>query len=161
MVRVLTVLLTALALLTGVATTASAGVRHHPAVLDGFRIGHVPAAAGPMVTDFPTTWEDVDLASRVWESQVDGGYRQDLSVTVLRGASLSDADALLAFTADWLEQDPSSWTPFTHPDGPGFRDDHRMFWLVQPGVAAMVRVDTRSIGERELVRTARHLRPAA
>lgn len=152
--RTLTVLLTALALL-GLATgTASAST-----TLDGFRVGHVPRSAGPVVTDFPTTWEDVDLVSRVWESPVDGGHREDLSVTVLRGPTLTDADALLAFTADWLEQDPATWTPFTHPDGPGFRDDHRLFWLVEPGVAAMVRVDVRSIGERGLVRTARGLHP--
>lgn len=154
--RTLTVLLAALALLGLTVGTAAA-----TPTLDDFRVGHVPPGIGRMVTDFPTTWEDVDLVSRVWESRVDGGYREDLAVTVLRGPSLTDADALLAFAADWLEQDASTWTPLTHPDGPGFRDDHRLFWLVEPGVAAMVPVDVRAIGERELVRTARALRPVA
>ncbi|MEU2610882.1 hypothetical protein ABZ570_04720 [Micromonospora sp. NPDC007271] len=111
--------------------------------LDGFRIGHVPDGVGREVTDFATEWDEVTVATRVWERQVDGGYRVDLRVHVLRGDRLNDLAALHDFLAEYHERDPAGWelADFAHPDGPGLISESEAFWLVGPGVAVDVLLD--------------------
>ncbi|GAB3862394.1 hypothetical protein GCM10029963_68480 [Micromonospora andamanensis] len=58
--------------------------------LDGFRIGQVPEGVGDEVSDFASEWDDVGLASRVWERQTPDGHRVDLRVHVLRLTSVTD-----------------------------------------------------------------------
>ncbi|MCZ7436417.1 hypothetical protein O7598_08450 [Micromonospora sp. WMMC241] len=111
--------------------------------LSGFHIGYLPAGIGAEMSDFATEWEDVRFATRVWERQVDDGYRVDLRVHVLRGERLTDLGAVREFLADYHERDTATWelTDFAHPDGPGLAGDAEAFWLVEPGVAVDVLVD--------------------
>lgn len=111
--------------------------------LDGFHIGYLPAGVGAAVSDFATEWEDVRFATRVWERQVEDGYRVDLRVHVLRGERLTDLGAVREFLADYHERDTATWelADLAHPDGPGLVGDTEAFWLVEPGVAVDVLVD--------------------
>ncbi|WP_139128642.1 hypothetical protein [Micromonospora humi] len=111
--------------------------------LDGFHIGVLPAEVGEQVSDFATEWEDVRFATRVWEREVEAGYRVDLRVHVLRAERLTDLGAVRAFLADYHERDAATWelADFAHPDGPGLIGDAEAFWLVEPGVAVDVLVD--------------------
>ncbi|MCT2278476.1 hypothetical protein M3G91_12695 [Micromonospora chalcea] len=108
--------------------------------LDGFSIGYLPAGTGEAVSDFATEWEDVRFVTRVWERQVDGGYRVDLRVHVLRGERLTDLDAVREFLAEYHERAAAAgnFVEFTHPDGPGLIGDAEAFWLTEPGVAVNV-----------------------
>jgi hypothetical protein len=111
--------------------------------LDGFRIGYLPRRVGALVSDFATEWEDVRFATRVWERQVEDGYRVDLRVHVLRGDRLTTLAELRDFLAEYHERDPAEWplNEFRHGDAPGLIDDAEAFWLVEPGVAVDVLVD--------------------
>ncbi|SCE91312.1 hypothetical protein GA0074695_2103 [Micromonospora viridifaciens] len=111
--------------------------------LDGFHIGQVPHGVGAEVSDFASEWEDITVATRVWERQVEEGYRVDLRVHVLRGDRLSDLAALHDFLAEYHERDPAAWdlVDFAHPDGPGLISESEAFWLVEPGVAVDVLLD--------------------
>ncbi|MFI5832953.1 hypothetical protein ACIA5A_04660 [Micromonospora sp. NPDC051300] len=108
--------------------------------LDGFHIGELPGGVGEQVSDFATEWEGVRFATRVWERQVEDGYRVDLRVHVLRGDQLTDLGALRDFLADYHERDPATaeLAGFPHPDGPGLIGDTEAFWLTEPGVAVNV-----------------------
>ncbi|MFI6129169.1 hypothetical protein [Micromonospora sp. NPDC051141] len=111
--------------------------------LDGFHIGFLPGGIGEAVSDFATEWEDVSFATRVWERQVEDGYRVDLRVHVLRGEGLVDLDAVREFLAEYQERDAATWelADFTHPDGPGLIGTGEAFWLTGPGVAVYVLAD--------------------
>ncbi|WBB75377.1 hypothetical protein O7602_07640 [Micromonospora sp. WMMD1128] len=111
--------------------------------LDGFHIGFLPPGIGEVGSDFASEWEDVSFATRVWERQVEDGYRVDLRVHVLRGERLTDLGAVRAFLADYHERDGGAWelADFAHPDGPGLIGAAEAFWLVEPGVAVDVLVD--------------------
>ncbi|MFI2712567.1 hypothetical protein ACH495_20815 [Micromonospora sp. NPDC018662] len=115
--------------------------------LDGFHIGELPGGIGEAVSDFASEWEDVSIATRVWERQVEDGYRVDLRVHVLRSERLTDLDAVREFLAEYLERDPATWelADFTHPDGPGLIGAAEAFWLAGPGVAGTV------LGDPEVV----------
>ncbi|GAA3753655.1 hypothetical protein HDA32_004436 [Spinactinospora alkalitolerans] len=142
---------------------ASSGARAEPGAdgrsggeLDGFAIGHVPSGAGDAVSDFDYEWGRVAFSSRVWERRVDGGYRVDLTVAVLRGERLRDLDALREFLAEYHERDPDAWAlePFRHGEHRGHITDGQAFWLVEPGLAVSVRLDAGRFGRGELTRTA-------
>lgn len=109
-------------------------------MLDGFRIGQVPAGVGDEVSDFASEWDDVRFASRVWERQTPDGHRVDLRVHVLRGELLVDLTALRDFLREYHERDPAEWhlSEFQHDDGVGLHDEVQAFWLVEPGVAVSV-----------------------
>ncbi|MGC5018035.1 hypothetical protein [Micromonospora sp. DT47] len=96
-----------------------------------------------MVSDFATEWEDVRFATRVWERQVEGGYRVDVRVHVLRGGRLATLADLRDFLAEYHEHDPADWTltGFRQGDREGLSDGAEAFWLVEPGVAVDVLVD--------------------
>ncbi|NJP32365.1 hypothetical protein [Micromonospora thermarum] len=130
-------------------------------VLDGFHIGYVPVGVGSEVSDFASEWEDVRLATRVWERQVTDGYRVDLRVHVLRGDRLTDLAALRDFLAEYQERDPASWAPtdFAHGTSPGGVTDDQAFWLVEPGVAVTVLVDPERVDRDQVVATALSIRP--
>lgn len=112
-------------------------------VLDGFHIGELPDGIGEAVSDFASEWEEVSFATRVWERQVEDGYRVDLRVHVLRGEGLVDLDAVREFLAEYQERDAATWelADFTHPDGPGLIGAGEAFWLTGPGVAVNVLAD--------------------
>jgi hypothetical protein len=126
--------------------------------LDGFAITRLPAGIGPLVSDFEYEWEEVAFRSRVWERGPDssGAYRVDLDVKVLRGDRLADLASLRDFLAYYHERDPETWelTEFDHDGLPGFYSQREAFWLVQPGVAIEVTVDTERYSPRTLLRTA-------
>jgi hypothetical protein len=107
-------------------------------VLDGFRIGQVPAGVGDEVSDFATEWGDVRFASRVWERQVPDGHRVDLRVHVLRGDRLVDLTALRDFLGEYHERAAWHLEEFPHGDSVGLHDGTQAFWLVEPGVAVNV-----------------------
>lgn len=111
--------------------------------LDGFRIEHLPQGVGGEVSDFASEWEDVRFATRVWERQVDDGYRVDLRVHVLRGERLTTLADLRDFLAEYHEHDPAdrTLTEFRHGESDGLIGTSEAFWLVEPGVAIDVLVD--------------------
>ncbi|MDG4799684.1 hypothetical protein [Micromonospora sp. WMMD980] len=115
--------------------------------LDGFHIGYLPPGIGDQVSDFATEWADVRFVTRVWERQVEDGYRVDLRVHVLRGERLADLGALREFLAEYHERDAATWqlADFTRPDGAGLIGDAEAFWLAEPGVAVDVLVDPEAV----------------
>lgn len=129
----------------------------HPS-LDGMAIGSLPAGLGALVSDFAYEWGDVSFRSRAWESgpDVQGAYRVDLKITVLRGPTLHDASAVRSFLAWYLERDPDTWARagFRHWDGPGYQAEDEMFWLAEPGVAVLVKLDQERFSQAALQRTA-------
>ncbi|WP_433529122.1 hypothetical protein ACQPYA_22740 [Micromonospora sp. CA-263727] len=124
--------------------------------LDGFHIGYLADGVGDEVSDFASEWDDVHFASRFWERQTPDGYRTDLRVHVLRGARLTDLDALRAFLVTYHERDPDEWqlVEFQHDGGPGLTDDAQAFWLAEPGVAVNVLADPEQVGREELLAVA-------
>ncbi|MFD0774862.1 hypothetical protein ACFQZ2_13060 [Streptomonospora algeriensis] len=125
--------------------------------LAGFTVDHLPEGIGGRVTDFRTEWGGVAFASRVWERELpDGGYSVDLKINILRGERLADLPAVQAFLAEYHERDPEDWDlrPFRHGGSRGQRTDVLAFWLVEPGLAAEVRLDTARFSSVELTATA-------
>ncbi|GAA4915791.1 hypothetical protein [Streptomonospora salina] len=149
-----------LAVGTGPLSPPAAGVVTEEAgmsELSGFTVGHLPEGIGAEVADFRTEWGGVAFASRVWERELpEGGYSVDLKINILRGERLADLPALRAFLAEYHEHDPDTWRlhPFQHGDAPGHRAGVLAFWLVDPGTAAEVRLDTARFPESELTATA-------
>ncbi|TQN30675.1 hypothetical protein FHX37_0557 [Haloactinospora alba] len=131
--------------------------------LGGFVIGHVPPAAGDDVSDFATVWGGVDFSSRVWEREVDDGYRVDLKINVLRGERLSGVDELRDFLAEYHERDPEEWERASFHDGayPGYRSARQAFWLVRPGVGVSVRLYSDRLDTTDLEATVAGVRPSA
>ncbi|WP_428964568.1 hypothetical protein [Micromonospora fluostatini] len=143
--------------------------------LDGFRIGYVPDGVGELVSDFASEWADVRFTTRVWERQVDDGYRVDLRVHVLRGEGLTSLDAVRDVLAGYQERDPAQWSltefrqarvadPGTGPDaGPGtdpgagpaevvgLVGEGEAFWWAGPGVAGYVLADPERVGTATLL----------
>ncbi|WP_063828583.1 hypothetical protein [Actinopolymorpha alba] len=131
-------------------------------VLDGFAICVLPRGLGSLVTDFEYEWEGVTHRSRVWETgpDKDGAYRVDLTVKVMRGASLTSLEALRDYLADYHERDPAEWKlkAFDNNGRPGYRTADEAFWWEAPGVAVSVTINGERYAERDLVRTAKGLR---
>ncbi|TDC47254.1 hypothetical protein E1258_28720 [Micromonospora sp. KC207] len=120
--------------------------------LGGFVIGYVPAGIGEEVSDFTSEWEGVRFRTRVWERQVEEGWRVDLRVHVLRGGRLGTLDELRDFLADYHERDITQWplVEFTEGGVTGLVGDGEAFRLVEPGVAIDVRADPELVPEPEL-----------
>jgi hypothetical protein len=132
--------------------------------LDGFRLGHLPAGLGPMVSDFAYEWDDVSFRTRTWERGPDaaGGYHVDLLVGVLRSARLTDPQALRDFLAVYLERDPHQWKLDDYNREPyrGFAEPGRVFFMVRPGVAVQVAADEGEVvSQDELIATADGIEP--
>lgn len=126
-------------------------------VVDGFRLGWLPAGLGGSVSDFTYEWDGVSFTSRVWETgSDDAGWTVDLQVTVMRGDVLSDPAAMHAYLAHYHERDPETWAQatFDHLGDPGFRTESAVFWLSEPGVAVWVHLDDERFSDQALVRTA-------
>jgi hypothetical protein len=162
------------ALLTGVPAVASAATPDGQAalsaqwrtecMLDGFVIGSLPADLGELRTDFEYQWEAVTFHSRVWETgpDSDGGYRVDLTIKTMRASTFTDLDGVRSFLFDYYEHDPESWRLTRVKVGPydGYRSDDEVFWFVDNGVAASVRIDRNRFSGADLLSTARGFRPA-
>lgn len=132
------------------------------AALDGFRLGHLPAGLGELVSDFAYEWGGVSFASRVWERgpDSDGAYSVDLMVSVLRGARLDDGPGLRRFMKHYLEEDAPDWAWISVRGQPGWIGEGRIFFLVKPGVAVSILLDTDRFSWLELLRIAYGISPA-
>ncbi|GAA2706469.1 hypothetical protein GCM10010429_17300 [Micromonospora olivasterospora] len=130
--------------------------------LDGFVIGYVPAGVGAEVSDFASEWEDVRFRTRVWERQVEEGYRVDMRVHVLRAGRLTTLEELRDFLAAYHERDADDWRLDGFDTGgvPGLAGDGEAFSLVGPGVAVDVLADPERVPEAELRAVAAAIRPA-
>lgn len=145
-------------------TTAAAVTDLRGGELDGFSIGHLPAAIdeGTPVSDFEYEWGDVAFTSRVWERPREGGgVEVVLQILVLRGEALTDLDALRAFLAEYHERSPDEWdlTPFDNGGVPALYGDTEAFWTPAAGVAVEVRDAFGILGQDELLATARGITP--
>ncbi|GLY20539.1 hypothetical protein [Micromonospora sp. NBRC 101691] len=141
--------------------SGSGGDGRNGGELSGFRIGHVPAGVGDLVSDFATEWDDVRFASRVWERETAEGVRVDLRVHVLRGDRLATLADLRDFLAEYHERDPAdaAFTEFRHGELPGLVGATEAFWLVTPGVAVDVLLDATVGGQPELLAVATGVDP--
>src|SRR5687768_10414539 len=130
--------------------------------VDGFRIGYLPAGIGAEVSDFTSEWGDVRFHTRVWERQVEEGYRVDLRVHVLRGGRLGTLEELRDFLAGYHERDRATWqlTEFSVGGVAGLVGDAEAFWLVEPGVAVDVLTDPERVPAAELRAVAARIRPS-
>ncbi|NOL43370.1 hypothetical protein HPO96_24295 [Kribbella sandramycini] len=149
------------------ATAAAAGPSAPPAAfpsieqrtptVDGFVIEHLPGGIGAP-SDFEYEWEDVIFHSRVWETGPDpqGAFKVDLTVKTLRGAKLTDLEALKAFLVEYEERDPATWQPTPLKVGPynALTIDNEVFYFIEPGLAAEVSIDRDRFPEEELIATA-------
>jgi hypothetical protein len=129
-------------------------------VLDGFAIGQVADGVGPSVSDFEYEPEDgVRFTSRVWERETaNGGHAVDLEVIVMRADRLATLGHLRDYMAEYHERDPASWTKVQVGARPGLTDGGHVFWLVEPGVALSVSIDTARFGARALMEVAESVR---
>ncbi|MGC4864349.1 hypothetical protein ACLQ3B_02805 [Micromonospora sp. DT53] len=109
--------------------------------LDGFHIGYLPPDVGDLVSDFASEWEDVTVATRVWERQVEDGHRVDLRVHVLRGDRLGTLTELRDFLAEYHERDNADWalTDFQHGEDPGLIGAAEAFWLAERATCYSIR----------------------
>lgn len=134
-------------------------------VVDGFSVDWLPDGLGASVSDFTYTFDGVDFRSKVWESGPgsDGGYRQDLSVDVLRGAVLSSSRELYRFLTDYEQRPPEQWrfVPFSINGHAGFLGRDEAFWLVRPGVAIKVAVDRTHFHAYDVLLTAEGIHPVS
>ncbi|WP_051325805.1 hypothetical protein [Glycomyces tenuis] len=112
-------------------------IRQQDAVIDGLAITYLPAGLGDS-SDFEFEWGGVRFTQRVWESEVeDGVWRVDLQVQTMRGARLSDKDAMRGFLIEYHEQD-EDWA--TEPFGDsGFSTEREVSSLIEPRLAFEVR----------------------
>lgn len=152
------------AFITLALTTAAAVTDPRGGELDGFSIGHLPAAIDEetSVSDFAYEWGDVAFASRVWERPRDGGgVEVVMQVLVLRGDALTDLDALRDFLAEYHERSPQEWelTPFDNGGVPALHGATEAFWTPGKGVAVEVRDAFGILGQEELLATARGIGP--
>lgn len=112
-------------------------IRQQDAAIDGLAITRLPAGLGDP-SDFEFEWGGVRFTQRVWESEIEPGvWRVDLQVQAMRGARLSDKDAMRDFLIEYHEQD-DQWA--TEPFGDsGFRGEHEVAVLIEPRLAVEVR----------------------
>jgi hypothetical protein len=129
-------------------------------VLDGFVIGHVPRDVGPSASDFEYEPEDgVRFTSRVSERETgDGGHSVDLTVIVVRADRLATLGDLRDFMSAYHKRNPASWTKVQVGARPGLKAAGQVFWLVEPGVAVSVTIDTARFGAGELMAVAESVR---
>lgn len=129
--------------------------------VDGFAIGHVPAAlaegAEVEASEVSYTWGGVDFTARTWERALaGGGFRVELQVLVMRAETLAGPEELRAFLAEYHERDAQEWEleEFDHRGAPGFMGAAEAFWLEDRGVAVEVRDSAELLGREEVRRTA-------
>ncbi|WP_051392892.1 hypothetical protein [Glycomyces arizonensis] len=111
--------------------------RQQDDVIDGLAITYLPEGLGAP-SDFEFEWGEVRFTQRVWESEVeDGVWRVDLQVQAMRGARLSDKDAMRRFLIEYHEKD-DGWA--TEPFGDdGFSAEGQTAVLIERGLAVEVR----------------------
>ncbi|MEU8268553.1 hypothetical protein AB0B89_15455 [Sphaerisporangium sp. NPDC049002] len=136
------------------------GMTEGRGVLDGFVIGHVPGDVATSTSDFEYEPEDgVRFTSRVWERETDdGGHAVDLMIIVMRAGRFTALDGLRDFMSAYHERAPASWTNVQIGARPGLKAAGQVFWLVEPGVAVSVTIDTARFGDGELMAVAEGVR---
>jgi hypothetical protein len=130
--------------------------------VDGFVLLYLPEGVGAAISGFAYEWEGVALRSRVWERELNGSFRLDLKVSVLRGANLGDRDAMRDFLVHYHEWDPQAWPweEFEFPNGHGYAGRSVVFFLVEPGVAIEVYCPSGRFDDAELRRIAAGIAPS-
>ncbi|SDE35520.1 hypothetical protein [Glycomyces harbinensis] len=128
------------------------------ALLDGLAIGHLPDRLGA-ASDFEFEWGEVQFVQRVWETEVDPGvWRVDLQVQVLRGAGLTDLDALRDFLVEYHERgDDWKAEPF---GADGLASGREVARLLAPSLAVEVRDPFERQGIDAVKTVAAAVRPA-
>ncbi|TDC33546.1 hypothetical protein E1261_05940 [Kribbella albertanoniae] len=141
---------------------SSPSIEQRARTVDGFVIEHLPGGIGTP-SDFEYEWEDVVFHSRVWETGPDpeGAFKVDLTVKTLRGAKLSDLEAVKTFLVEYEEKDPGAWQLRPVKIGPydGLADDDEVFYFISPGLAAEVSLDRTRFTEDDLISTATGFHP--
>jgi hypothetical protein len=142
----------------------SPSIEQRARTVDGFVIEHLPGGIGTP-SDFEYEWEDVVFHSRVWETGPDpeGAFKVNLTVKTLRGAKLTDLEALKTFLVEYEEKDPAGWELRPVKIGPydGLAAADEVFYFVSPGVAAEVSLDRTRFTESDLLDTATGFHPEA
>ena len=137
------------------ASTASAvrSVERAPAVvehcgdshvtIDDVRFAALPHGLGSPSQFESITDDDVAVTTRSWESQVNDGWRVDLSISVTRSAWLATPQQFQEWLVAW-QQRPAQ-EAVTRRVRVGGADvwigRDQAAWLVRPGVGAVVRLD--------------------
>lgn len=134
--------------------------------VDGFTIGHVPAAlargAEVEASESSYEWGGAGFTARMWERALpSGGFRVELQVLVVRGEALSDLHEVRAFLSEyhghpWAAGDLEE---FDHGAATGYMGRLEAFWLHEPGVAVEVRDSAGVLGPEELLQTALGVKP--
>ncbi|WP_405061209.1 hypothetical protein OG474_06080 [Kribbella sp. NBC_01505] len=143
-------------------TAAPPSIEQRARTVDGFVIEHLPGGIGTP-SDFEYEWEDVVFHSRVWETGPDpeGAFKVDLTVKTLRGAKLTDLEALKTFLVEYEEKDPVAWElrPVKIGEYDGLAAADEVFYFVSPGLAAEVSLDRARFTEDDLIGTATGFHP--
>ncbi|MEU4194848.1 hypothetical protein AB0E69_23310 [Kribbella sp. NPDC026611] len=143
-------------------SAALPSIEQRAGTLDGFVIENLPDGIGTP-SDFEYEWEDVSFHSRVWESGPDpeGAFKVDLTVKTLRGAKLTDLEALKNFLVEYEERDPDNWrlTEVKVGGYDGLFADDEVFYFIAPGVAAEVTADAARFSDMDLLDTAAGFHP--
>lgn len=149
----LTTVLCVAALMVGAAPPAGA---RGSTVLDGVRVGHLPNGLGTS-SDFTYEYDEVAFVSRVWESQTTEGWQVDLSVDVLRSPRLTDGQTLHDWIIDYEDRPAgeADYVPTSVHHRPAWVNHDEIFWLLRPGLAMSVRLDTARWPHAELATIAR------
>jgi hypothetical protein len=141
---------------------AYAPTEQRAGTLDGFVIENLPDGIGTP-SDFEYEWEDVSFHSRVWETGPDpeGAFKVDLTVKTLRGAKLTDLEALKTFLIEYEERNPDDWrlTPVKVGGYDGLFADDEVFYFIAPGVAAEVSADPVRFSDADVLDTAAGFHP--
>jgi hypothetical protein len=147
-----------LAIATGVAAVlvAPSGAAATAPVLDGVQLRYLPAGLGT-TTDFAYEYDDVSFVARVWESGSDAdGWRVDLDVDVMRGATLSDPAELRDWFIAYEDRPPADarYRAIRVHGHRGWMSRDEIFWLMRPGLAIAVQLDRSRWSAGQLSRTA-------
>jgi hypothetical protein len=129
-------------------------------VLDGVQLRYLPAGLGSS-TDFAYEYDEVAFAARVWESGSDvRGWRVDLHVGVMRSDRLANGRSLHDWFIAYQERPAAEarYVPVRVHGRPGWLCRDEVFWLVRPGLALSVQLDSTRWPQRELLQVARAAR---
>ena len=114
-------------------------------------------------TDFDYSYDDVDFVARVWESRSPmGGWRVDQDIDVMRGARLTDGQALHDWFIAYEGRAPweAQYLSVLVHGHPGWLSRGQVFWLQRPGLAVSVSVDRARWSVLDVTETGWSARPA-
>ncbi|GAB2467385.1 hypothetical protein GCM10027265_15860 [Jatrophihabitans fulvus] len=156
------------AALSVVSASGASGARPsvRPVEVGGMVVEHLPRGLGTS-SDGEYEYDDVTFASRTWESRrwyagSGWGWQVDANIVVLRGEKLTTPQALQDWYVEYEDRPEGEavYRPTVVRGHPGYRCADKVVWLVRPGLAVTVYLDTHRWSQRELGRTARSVHPA-